>query len=166
MSAVASGQWTLGVLVGLPFACLGALILAGVIAAFLVAAHRADPQERSFTFDPLRVSTVYRLSAVGFVVVLLGYAVGIVAGYWPLSAEYHQYRSVTGTVATISNRFVGSGQSTSQKFVITLTTGSQQYGITDTRAALLHPGDEVSLRCIRVYEYGSNDAGYDCKWGQ
>lgn len=164
MSALASGQWTLGVLVGLPFAILGALILLAGVVLFVVLA--VGSREDSSEIVPWSPRTSRILAAAGIFVLLLGYLAGIGWGYWPWQAAYHQYRTVTGTVATVSSRIVGGDRSVNQKFVITLTSGPQQYGVNDTRAALLHPGDPVALRCIRVYSYGSNNAGYDCQWGQ
>lgn len=159
----ASGQWTLGVLIGIPLSAL--LVLALLINAGVFTAYFATWNRRSYhaILDARWAMGLWTALACLLPFIATG-IVGVI--YWPWKAEYHQYRSVHGTVASVANRFVGDGKSTSQKFVITLTSGGQQYGVTDTRAALLKPGDPVSLRCIRVYEYGSNDAGYDCKWGQ
>lgn len=161
----ASGQWTLGVLIGLPiglFIVLALLIVAAVCTRHLITWNKRDSSDH-LLLDNRWAMALWTAGSWCLPFIVLG-IIGL--AMWPWQAEYHQYRPVHGTVANISNRFVGGDHSTSQKFVVTLTSGSQQYGITDTRAALLKPGDPVSLRCIRVYEYGSNDAGYDCKWGQ
>lgn len=167
-AAIASGQWTLGVLVGLPVAAVIALLMLTLTVGLLIFGIRNQSLpdwDYSYTWSHRRFGFTW--ASVTFAC-LLAFCAGMVWTYWPLSAEYHQYRPVSGTVAQVGNRFVSAGGQggTNQKFVVTLTSGPQQYGITDTRAALLKPGDHVSLRCIRVYEYGSNDAGYDCKWGQ
>ena len=159
---IAARQWTLGILIGLPLLFLLVVLIAtaGTMLAFYF-------DNRSY--DSLNITTnrqAATLTIIGTSVILAIIVISSVIGYWPLQSEYHQYRQVNGTVAKISSRFVGGANSTNQKFVVVLTSGSQQYGITDTRASLLKPGDRVTLRCIRVYEYGSNDAGYECKWGQ
>lgn len=154
--AVAGAQWTLGVKIGLPFAIFGALAL--LVSAVVFIAWWINESDR-----------LTALVTVPLSLVVLGlYTGGIIWAYWPLQAQYHQYRTVSGTVQTVANRLVSAGDKggSNQKFVVTLIGGSQQYGIEDTRAALLKPGDRVDLRCIRKYDYGSNNAGYDCKWGQ
>lgn len=156
---ITSGQWTTGVLVGFPIAVLVILCLIIVMALFTRAGRR---EARGYADN----RSLYFGSAIACGVAILAILVGVGIGSWPWKAEYHQYRPVHGQVATISNRFVGSDKSTSQKFVVTFVGNPQQYGINDTRASLLKAGDELTIRCIRVYEYGSNNAGYDCKWGQ
>lgn len=153
-----SGQWTLGVLIGLPAAILGALLLLGLAVFFWylwATTPKGTYSDRSF----------WICGAVGTTVAFILFVPGMVWGFWPLDSAYHQYRDVHGTVDQISSRFIGDGKSTSQKFVVTLEGSSQPFGVNDTRAALLKHGDPVSLRCIRVWEYGSDNAGYDCKWG-
>lgn len=166
----ASGQWTLGVLVGLPIALFFSfLMLVLIVLTVIYGVRNRTPGKRS-TYkdgwdrysDRRRAACFIGLPTFIMVAILIG------AGFamWPWKAEYHQFRQVSGTVSAVSSRLVAGDRSTNQKFVVILTSGPQQYGVDDTRAALLHPGDAVSLRCIRSYTYGSNDAGYDCKWGQ
>lgn len=154
----AAGQWTLSVLVGLPLIGLVLLISLVVLIITTIGAIKDWDNERGFC----------AAIAGGALLVLLGTGIGAGVGYWPWKAEYHQYNRVTGTVATITSRLISAGDKggTNQKFVVVLTSGSQQYGIEDTRAALLKPGDHVAINCKRAYEYGSSNAGYDCKWAQ
>jgi hypothetical protein len=37
------------------------------------------------------------------------------------------------------------------------------YGCTDTRCALVEPGDYLKLACKKAWEYGSTD-GWDCRF--
>lgn len=161
MPRAAGAQWTLGVLIGVPLLALFVLICLVIIVVGLQSlTTRGYYRER---FPGLRTA------GITFVVMVVVLITALVA-YWPLKAEYHQYRSVSGVVAKISSRLIAVGDSdhagTDQKFVVVLTSGPQQYGVNDTRAALVKPGDEIHLRCKRSYEYGSDNAGYDCKWSR
>jgi hypothetical protein len=152
MRDVASAQWTIGVLVGVPLLIVFMLVCLGII-GYSLFSWRSSVLTAGITF-----------------LVLIGGLIGALVAYWPLKAEYHQYRSVSGTVAKISSRLIandnGDRGGTSQKFVVVLTSGPQPYGVNDTRAALIKPGDTIHLKCKRTYEYGSDNAGYDCKWSQ
>lgn len=163
MNEFASGQWTLGIKIGLPFAIFGFLLFSG----WAVYCTRYW-----LTFDPYKYHLLDHKWAAGmwagisWLGVVL-YVMSMLFVYWPLDAAYHQYRPVSGTVDSISSRIVSSGDGGSdQNFVVTLTSGPQQYTIGDSRAALLKHGDHVSLFCVRQYDYGSNNAGYGCKWGK
>lgn len=81
---------------------------------------------------------------------------------WPWKAQYHQWQPVTGKVAQISSRLVGDSDSAHQKFVVKFTDGRLR-GVDDTRAALVKPGDTISLKCKRVYQWGATP-GWDCNW--
>lgn len=149
------GRWTIGTLIGVPVTIL--LLLACIVAAviFLVK-MKSVRYDRSF----------YRWSAV----ISLGFFVAVLVisliSFWPLKAEYHQYRHVTGTVQKISSRLLSAGDKggTNQKFVIVFRGSPQQFGVDDTRASLVRVGDTIHVNCIRSYDYGAT-AGYDCKWG-
>ncbi len=94
---------------------------------------------------------------------LVGVVITIVA-YWPLSADFHKYYPVTGTVQTVDSRLIGNGDSgVSQRFVVVLKESGQPFAIDDTRATLLKPGDSVKLRCKREFEFNSVP-GWGCKW--
>jgi hypothetical protein len=87
------GRWTLGVLIGLPFACLAAvgLLVLGVLA---IRAARRD------TYDPAPIWCL----GIGALVALCLFIPGMLWAYWPLDSQYHQYREVRGTVDHISSR--------------------------------------------------------------
>jgi hypothetical protein len=88
---------------------------------------------------------------------------------FPLSGQYHRFVPKTGTVATIGSRLVSSGSGSSmsvnQKYVVTFTDG-ESYGVLDTRAANVKPGDKLTVMCERVFQFNAPNEGWDCNWGQ
>lgn len=103
--------------------------------------------------------TVGWIGALAGLVVLAG---TMIASHYPLEAEYHQWRSVTGEVERVESRFTGTGGSTSQEYVAVI--GGVEHHLTDSRAALLESGDEVSLMCKRMWQYGAASI-LTCRWG-
>jgi hypothetical protein len=152
-----STRWTLGVLVGLPFAILGALVLLLLLALGIRAYRR--PRENHYD-DHVGDWIMIGASGLG----LVGLVIGCLFGYWPYQAEYHQWRHHGGDISAISQRFVGDGDGgTNQKFVVTFKGNPQQYACDDTRCSLLHVGDHLDLSCLRKYVYSST-SGYDCNF--
>lgn len=97
------------------------------------------------------------------IVAALALGFGLVA-YYPFSSDFHKYYPVTGTVQTVDSRLIGNGDSgVSQRFVVVLKESGQPFAVDDTRATLLKPGDPVSLRCKREFEFNSVP-GWGCKW--
>jgi hypothetical protein len=147
------GRWTLGVLIGLPFCGLAVLVALAVVGFGIWMMFNDEPLWGAATVAGTLVGT----AVLAVLVIFLG--------YWPLSSSYHQYREVDGTVSQVSSRLVAGDKSTNQKFIVTLDGSTQQFGVDDTRAALLKPGDAVTLSCIKSYQYGAQ-FGYDCNWGK
>lgn len=77
----------------------------------------------------------------------------------PYQGDYLKYQTVTGTVERIEAMRI------EQNFAITFEGNPQPYKITDTRAALVEPGDELILECVKEFEWGSTNHGFNCKWG-
>lgn len=104
---------------------------------------------------------------------LLGSSVALVAvclialvAYWPLDREYHYWVPKQGTVTNTGNRLISQGEGkVAQRYVLEFGDG-KQYGVDDTRAALVKKGDAVRLRCKREHEWGAarEANGYACKW--
>lgn len=88
---------------------------------------------------------------------------GLIAGHYPLEAEYHQWRSVSGEVERIESRFTASGNGGTDQAHVVVMDGAE-YHLTDTRAALLSEGDRVSLMCKRAWQYGAASL-LTCRWG-
>lgn len=98
-------------------------------------------------------------SAVVAVIVLGVYAFAM----FPFGAEYHQWRSTSGVVESVASRQVSDGDSGMQtKFVIKYRDGGER-GCTDTRCSLVQPGDEVELKCRKVWQWQATP-GFDCNW--
>lgn len=88
---------------------------------------------------------------------------GTLYGMWPYSWDYHHWSTVNGQVERVSSRLLPNGDAVEQKFVVILRDHGEPYGIQDTRASLLKPGDEVSLKCKKAYVFQSQ-SGWDCNW--
>jgi hypothetical protein len=139
-----SGPWSLGVLIGLPVLIVVTLLLVG-FAAFAFSESEVG----------IAVGTLFAA------VVILGIAASPL-GYYPYDSEYHQWRTVHGTVQTVSSRMIAADKAMSQRFVVQID--GQPFGIDDTRASLIKAGDTVTLRCKREWQYAA-DSGWACRWG-
>lgn len=109
-----------------------------------------------------------RAQRIGYplVVLLVGAlaAVGFWWGMFPWKAEYHHWTPVSGVVDTVDSRLVSTGEkSMEDKFVVKFVGGDAQYGVLDTRAAGLKPGDKLTITCVRQYQWAGTH-GYDCNF--
>ncbi|MFD5245034.1 hypothetical protein ACFWIW_10845 [Amycolatopsis sp. NPDC058340] len=85
-------------------------------------------------------------------------------GMYPWKHEYHHWTPVAGVVETVDSRLVAAGENTMQdKFVVKFTGNDQQYGVLDTRAAGLKPGDRLTITCVRIWQW-TGSHGYDCNF--
>ena len=83
-------------------------------------------------------------------------------GMYPWDARYHQWRAVAGTVATVDSRLTPAGDhGMEDKYVVMFRGNQNQYGVLDTRAATVRPGDQLTLACVRRWQW-SGSHGYDC----
>lgn len=151
-------MWDSFTLIGLPIAGFFTLLAGGFACWSWYRWHRLAGNDPDFN-RPLWLTLAIILSVVTAII-----TIATLVTYYPFNSAYHYYKPTSGKVTAIASRLAGNGAT--QKYVLTLDGSPQQYGVSDTRAALLHVGDTVHLRCIRVYQYGSNDAGYDCLWSQ
>ena len=150
---------TPGTITGIVFMALGVLSI-GLIAWLLYRGF----DERSYGsyvddgfgwFLGAGMASLFALPAI--ICPLVGF--GIVG--W--SSDYLTFKPVHGTVQEIASRQIADGKAMSTRYVAVID--GQPYGIDDTRAALIKPGDTVSLNCTRQFVYGSQDNGYACNWG-
>jgi hypothetical protein len=151
-----SGTWSLGVLVGLPLFAL--LLIALVIGGILLI--RFDRRVGSYDRG------IPKALGIGSLITAALVAVTMVtpAGYYPFSAEYHQWREASGTVVKIDKRLISSGKdSMEDKFVVRFEGDGQQFGCDDTRCAGVEVGDSLTLSCKRAWQYTGTD-GYDCRF--
>lgn len=133
-----------------------------VIVGLLVAAHLLRRKARDLTdkFDRNSARGAVAICLVG----VLANIVGLWWGMYPWKWEYHQWRPISGTVATVDSRLVPAGdKSMEDKFVVTFEDNPQQYGVLDTRAATLRPGDGLVITCVRRWQW-SGTHGYDCNF--
>lgn len=150
MFTLAEDRPTLGLLIGLPLG-IAVAVACVVMAALCFRAYRPG-----YDKEPLVGGWI--LAALAVV------ALGVTgAALWPWKHDYHYWTEVNGTVEKVSNRLVSGGEGiVNQRFVVTIN--GQPYGVDDTRAALIKPGDRVSLRCKREYVWGSDSHGFACNW--
>lgn len=109
---------------------------------------------------------LFRVLAVACVVGAVLAVAGTWWGMYPWTAAYHAYQPVSGTVATIDSRIVSAGDDggSEQKYVVTFAGNPQPYGVIDTRAAAVRPGDHLEIACVRRWQQAGTD-GYDCMFG-
>lgn len=87
-------------------------------------------------------------------------------GMYPAGgSDFHKWKPKSGEVTQVAKRLVPNGDSMEEKVVIVFKGSTQEYGVTDTRAALVEKGDTVVIKCKKAYDWGSIP-GYDCKWIQ
>jgi hypothetical protein len=151
---------SLGVLIGLPVASL--LVLAGL--ACLIAGIRLRVKRGLWTTENFDVPA-WGVAATGIVVVV---ATLVVTGFtmWPWTAEYHEWQTVSGTITGVNSRLLASGTEgggSTQRFVVQFAGDGRQYSCDDTRCALLHKGDQLTLSCKRAWQY-TGTPGYDCNY--
>lgn len=102
-----------------------------------------------------------------YLVLLVVTALAVVGFWWgmyPWAAEYHHWVPKSGTVETVDSRLISAGQSSMEdKFVVKFQGSDQQYGVLDTRAAGLKPGDHLTITCVKRWQW-SGTHGYDCNF--
>lgn len=145
-------RWSLGVLVGGPaFVLVIAVLVTGGV---WLLRRQWDDYDRG-------MAHFFGWGLVGVAVIVAIFA-GV--GFYPYSAQYHQWTPTSGVVATTNSRFLGDGNGgTSQKFVVTFKGSGQQYGCNDTRCASVKPGDSLTITCIRSFQWFGTP-GYDCNF--
>lgn len=85
-------------------------------------------------------------------------------GMYPWKSEYHHWTPVSGVVDTVDSRLVPMGEnSMGDKYVVKFQGGDAQYGVLDTRAAGLKPGDKLTITCVRIWQWAGTH-GYDCNF--
>ena len=151
---ISDTHFTLGVFIGLPIAGL-------FIFGFLLAGgwlRKISEDADDFDRGPLK-ALGWGFTALGVFIILC-----VVGGYFPYGNQYHQFQPKYGTVTSIDKRLVSSSSSSmEEKYVVTFEGSKQQYACMDTRCATIEVGDDLSLSCIREFEYSATD-GWDCRY--
>lgn len=145
---------SLGTIIGLPILLI--LAVGSAVAGLLIWRYRL----RADDFD----GPFFAGFAIGAWVLAAVLAIGTAIGMWPYKAEYHAWRTTSGTVKAMDSRLVASGDkgAMTQRFVVTYTDGRQR-ACDDTRCATVKPGDVLTLNCKRAYQWGATP-GWDCNW--
>lgn len=131
-------------------------------AAFTVTSVRLFLKDKRVQNDDLLVSTVAKAWIFATAAAAALATVAITA--FPFQAQYLQYRPVSGTVRSVTSRFLSGGNnSVSQRFAVTMS-GGQIYGCDDTRCSTLKPGDRVTILCERQWQW-VGVPGWTCNWG-
>lgn len=155
---IASTQWTaesIAAVIVVPLLAIGFLIVAFVLRRQALKEDRTDKWNNYWIWQGFAIACL-----VGAVIS----SAGLAWGMYPWKAEYHQWRPVSGVVASVDKRLVSTGdKSMEDKFVVTFTGSGQPYGVLDTRAAGLKVGDRLSITCVRRWQYSGTD-GYDCNF--
>ena len=83
---------------------------------------------------------------------------------WPFDMQYHSYVMTAGTVKSLQLRQYAEDHGTTQYYGVEFADGRiRKCG--DLRCGLLKPGDDLTLWCVREYQFGPTDAGWTCDWG-
>lgn len=147
-----TGPWSLGTLIAFPIGVLCILLL---IVAVVFAAYK---RSNSSQYDRDAFNMLLVFSSIA----LLLAAVATAGLMFPYNSEFHQWRHVSGTVDKVGSRVISTGESSiSQRFVVVID--GQPFGVDDTRASLLKPGDHVDLACKKEWQYAA-DSGWGCRW--
>lgn len=154
-----SGTWTLGTLIWLP--TLVVIVAALVYVARRLYRYAERVSGRTYSDAPEARWLARSALALAAVLVILTLTPW---GMYPYKAEYHQWRTVSGTVEKIDKRLIGNGDSMEDKFVVRFAdSNGAQFGCDDTRCASVEAGDALTLSCKRVWQYTGTD-GYDCRF--
>lgn len=92
--------------------------------------------------------------------------VGFVWASWPFAYDYHHWVDKEITVKRSNSRLLTDSNGNIQQKIVVTDDKGHFYGINETRATLLEPGNTVRLRCKKAYDFGVPRAvhGWDCKW--
>src|SRR6185312_11985873 len=152
-----STRWSLGVLIGLPILIL--VILGLAILAF--STLRYAKGQKGDAYGDYGIAMAFGCAAAGIAGLLtIAALLPVPVGYWNLNSEWHQWRPVSGTIQTISSRFLaGDNGGSNERFVVQFQGNPKQFACDDTRCALLKSGDVLHLSCKRHWQY-SGVSGY------
>lgn len=146
-------MWSLNLISGL----IVAVVL--IVAAVMLSRFWYGKNKTADSYDGDMFLWLAR-GAIAFVVVV----VGITAlTTFPWEKQYHYWEDKAGVVAEIESRLLKDGDGMSEKYAVRFEGSAQEYGCEDTRCSLVKPGDTLTLRCLRVWEYSGTD-GWDCSY--
>ena len=141
-----NGTWSQGTIFGVPGFIVAALVCVGVLLYGVFFADR----------DIMVLPIV--LGACGLAIAVIVF----MTAYWPFDSSYHKWYTVAGVVKSIDSRQAEGDSASFTRMVITYA-GGEQYGCDDTRCAAVRPGDLLTLRCKREWQY-EGTPGYLCNF--
>lgn len=142
--------------------CTPLAALSGLVTAyFVLAAVASEPKTSSYEIGFGRLG--YSVSAAGMLIVTGLFIGGYIWGMYPDDFAHHHYQRYSGVVATTNSRILGDGNGgADQKFVVTFTAApNEPFGVLDTRAAVVRPGQTLTIDCVQQWQYAGTD-GQDC----
>jgi len=145
-------MWSLELITGL-------LCAAGVVLVCVILARYWSWQADHDTYDP----QFYVVLSRGAIWLAILTPILAAAFTFPWEKQYHYWDDKAGVVAEIEARLLKDGDGMSEKYAVRFEGSTQEYGCEDTRCSLVKPGDTLTLRCIRVWEYSGTD-GWDCAY--
>jgi hypothetical protein len=128
--------------------CVGALAIGLTVAIVGAVVWRRDGDPGSFWGG---------CAAVVVTVIVTGVLM------WPWQLEYHQWRSVGGTVDAVNPPAWIMTLGSEQRFAVRLQGDGQEYSCVDVRCALLKRGDHVEMMCKRKWQYAGTP-GDECEF--
>lgn len=132
---------------------LGVVALVGLIGAVVGWVATDDPEDRE-----------ERRMIVGFFIALPVVWGLITAGFcFPFAMDYHQWRKVEGKVAVAHTRILSGDNGPDEQSVVSFTSGLT-VRCDDSRCVPLKPGDDLTLWCIKEWQWAS-DPGWACRYG-
>lgn len=143
-------RWHMGYIIGIPTLAFIVLVLLA-LTVYAIFKYRDD---NSYGDWGVGIFT-------GVLMILV--AAGLLAGAaFPWSTEYHKYFHVQGEVEQVSSRLIPADKGVQQRFVVVV--GGKPYGVDDTRASLVKPGQSIDLWCSKDWQY-IGEPGWACDWG-
>ena len=146
-------MWSLNFITGL----VTSGVLIAILTALVPVMYRKHARARYYDGDTFLWMA---RGLIASVVIVVAFTAGAL---FPWEKPYHYFETYSGPVAEIEARLLADGDGMSEKFAVRFEGSTQEYGCEDTRCALVQPGDTLTLRCIKVWEYSGTD-GYDCSF--
>ena len=153
-----SARWSAGFVIGLPIACAAWT----AVVSLTVYLWRTSTAEREYGM--INDRRMFARIVLGIAVVL---SLSLPWAFFPWSAQYHRWVPKAGVVDVVGARFTsntsGDTSGAISSYVVQFHGDPTRYDCWDNRCALAHPGDWLTLSCIRHFVW-SGVPGWDCNY--